>query len=1355
MKRSPLWAALALAATLALFPTAALQATPPEPEPVPQRQIPDVLKPWQSWALWNDLDRNCPRPYNDAKKPLCFWPSKLTLDAAQSGGRFTLSVNVYAETWVPLPGGDRLWPQEVKANGAPVAVVEHDGHPAVELQAGTWTLEGVFPWTDIPQQLDLPREIGLLALTLEGKPVETPLWDASGQLWLKRNAAAGETDKDYLSAKLNALLEDGIPLWLRTQVELIVSGKNREETFGTVVPEGWNIASVESPIPVAITDAGQMKAQVRPGKWTVTINAFRIDNPSTFRYAPGATPAVKEELIAFKASPIFRMVDITGPAPVDVSQTTFPGPWRAHPVYRWNTATAFGIHERLRGMGDQKPPGLNIERNWWLDDHGGGITFRDHISAAMQRLWRLDAAPGTELGSVRSGGQGQLITRNPQNGAPGVELRTRSLDLNATGRVPLATSLPAAGWQADADSLRVTLNLPPGWRLFALFGADWVNGDWLTAWTLLDLFLLLIFSLAVGRLWGPLAGVCAFLAFGLAYHEPGAPRYAWLVLLIPLALLRYVREDRGRRLLVVWKWLTVAALVLGLAPFVAQQLQQAIYPQLERTPWVAPNRAMAPTAPMALSVPAVTSSLHKSKGRMDKETYSSSAATSGRASEAETSNLAQDAKARIQTGPGVPDWQWRTVTFGWNGPVSASQQVRPILIPGWLERALAVLRVALLLALAAILLNARRWAAPLVKMGKAGKAAALIIAFTTVFSGVSPAARAEIPSKDMLNTLHDRLTEVSSAYPNAANIPSATLTLQDRRVILEAEIDTAAPTAVPVPCRLAGWSPLTVLVDGKPEATLRRADGNLWVALTQGVHRLRVEGMLGDITEWEWTFQLKPRRVQINAPGWTVRGVRPDGTPEGQIFFSLNKKAAAVETAYDRQDYQPIVSVRREVEMGLVWQVRTTVDRLSAPGKAIALRIPLLPGENVLTSNAVMHDGFIEVRLGAQDKAFTWTSQLPITPKLRLATHTADTWVETWQLSVSPVWNVAFSGLAPVLPDVAPLVPVWNPWPGEAVEWSVSRPEAIQGATVTVEKTGHTVTLGNRQHTSTLELTVRSSLAGDFLVGLPPDAELTSIQAGGQALPVRRDNGKVVIPLKAGDQEIHLAWKRNAPLALRATADPVALPVESANARTEMNVPESRWVLWAFGPTMGPAVRFWGILAFSLLAACVLGRLPGSPLKTREWVLLALGLTQVPLPAALTVIAWFFILAWRGGQQARTLRTPAFSFLQTGLILLTAITLGILIAAVSAGLLGQPDMFIVGNGSGHDTLRWYQARCGTGLPEPGCYTVSIWWYRLLMLAWALWLASALIRWLRWAWEQFSAGGCFRKESGIVKPPPIP
>jgi hypothetical protein len=1346
-----------------------LCAAPPAPSPG-DRQIPPALREWESWATWNDGHRFCPTPFNTADKHICFWPSRLNLQVDRAAGRWNLSVTVFSETWVPLPGSKDVWPVEVKLNGTAIPVVEHDEQPSVRLAPGTFRLEGGFLWNEIPQGIPLPSQIGVLALTVDGQPVSSPTWDAEGFLWLKRDASTEEADKDFLSAKVYALLEDGIPLWLRTQVELIVSGKSREEDIGSILPEGWKLASVESPIPVMIDDAGRMRAQVRTGKWTITASAFRLDNPPEFRYAPDAKPASAEELVAFRAKPDFRMVDITGSPSIDVSQTTFPSAWREYPVYRWDTATAFILSERMRGMGLQAPQGLTINRTLWLDENGAGLTFRDHITGSMQQIWRLDAAEGQDLGSVRSNGQGQLITRNPENHAPGVEIRSRNLNLEAVGRAERSGRLPATGWRADADSLNVSLHLPPGWRLFALFGADAVEGDWLTAWSLLDLFLLLIFTLAVFRLWGFVPAVVAFLAFGISYHEPGAPRFIWLALIIPLALLKVVPDGWGRRLVLIAKWIAIVLLVLIAAPFLSQQVQRALFPQLESVGRFAFSRAVGHTQAAhfeaAPNAAATAEELHSriqdqetplpqrqaeaDSGQMSVKVFSGGWSKS-RGSSSDKSNLLYDAKARIQTGPGVPEWTWRTVTFRWNGPVAASQQVRPILISVGLERVLTVLRIVLLLALAAILLGVRRWSGKVFR--GAGQAALWAALLTLGF----PTARAqEIPDKETLETLRERLLEPSDAYPNAANISSVALSIREGKLSMDAELHTALQVAVPLPGQLPDWSPLSVIVDGKPEPALRRDDGYLWVVLPAGVHRVQVEGRLADVTEWEWTFLLKPRRVTIDAPGWNVSGVRPDGVPDQQIFFAQQQKATAGQASYDRQDYQTLVVVERHLELGLIWQVRTTVSRLSPEGKAVSLRVPLLPGENVLTSNAIVKDGCIEARLGAQERAFVWESELTIADTLKLSTKPGDTWVERWNLVVSPVWNVTISGLPPVfLPGNPELVPVWHPWPGESVELAISRPEAIPGATVTVNKGTQSISLGARQRTTSLNLSLRCSLGEDFLVGLPAGAQVTSLTFNGSTVPVRKDGDKVIVPLRPGEQRLALEWKTNTPLGFLARAEQVTLPVESANITTQMSVPDNRWVLWTNGPLRGPAVRFWTVLVCCFIAAWVLGRLELSPLRPFEWGLLALGLTQVPLVLGLIVVAWLFFLAWRGRESFLRLPVLGYNFLQVVLIGLTGISLLVFIGVVWEGLLGDPLMFIIGNDSTPSNLNWYQPRCDSALPTPGCYSVSIWWFRILMLAWALWLAASLIRWLNWGWKQFSTGGCFRKEQKKpATPPPL-
>lgn len=1429
--------ALTAATLFPWFIPRAAMAAPPDGNH--GRSIPEPLRPWEDWATWDEAPiRGSPTPYGNAKKPLPFWPSRLEFQADGAGAKFRLGVTVFRDAWVPLPGGpDAAWPQEVRANdgGDSLAVVEHHGVPAVRLGPGTHWLEGSFRWPELPRGLPIPREIGLLALTVDGRAVETPAWDDQGFLWLRRDGAAEPADKDFLSLKLYAALEDGIPLWLRTEVELTVAGKSREEDLGTVLPEGWRLAGVESPLPVAVDGAGRMKAQVRAGKWTVRVDSFRTDDVREIRYPAGAKPAAEEQLVAFRARPDFRLVEITGAPSVDVSQVAFPGRWRELPVYRWETSpeggTPLRIEERMRGMGQGKPAGLTVARELWLDEDGRGLTFRDHLSGTQQQIWRLDAAPGQDLGSVRNAaGEGQLITRNPQNAAPGVEIRTRAVDLKATGRMGrramgASASFPAVGWQTDAESLNATLNLPPGWRLLALFGADYVRGDWLTAWTLLDLFLLLVFALAVGRLRGIAAGVLAFCAFGLAYHEPGAPRFVWLLLLVPLALDHVLPPPAtaatgtatARRVVNVARWACVALLVLVLVPFVGRQVQQALYPQLEPIgerslgfPSLA-GGPMSRNAPMAVpAVPAPVGGEGEDQNAYDRsgQPGQPSSALSKQPSQVRKENLFYDAKARIQTGPGVPEWTWRTVSFGWNGPVGAAQRVRPVLISLGFERVLTILRVALALALAAVLLDGggarggdrrprvngdagsfrwgnflrRRHRPPGATGGPTATAATtavvLFLAAGLALSPVAPSARAQatpvpassattvLPDQETLRQLRDRLLEPSDAYPNAADLPSVALTLDGRRLVLEAEVHAALQTAVPLPGRLPAWSPVSVRVDDQPEAALRRDDGFLWVVVPPGVHRVRVEGLLPpDVAEWEWTYGLRPRQVRITAPGWTFSGVRPDGVPEAQVFFTRQEKAAASSSSaasYDRNETQALVVVDRWLELGLVWQVRSTVRRLTPAGKALALRIPLLPGENVFTADAAaVRDGSMDVRLGAAEETFTWESGLAVTDRLPLTTRAGDGWVERWHLDASPVWNVQLAGLPPVFePANDQLVPVWQPWPGEGVELTISRPEAVAGAVVTVGRALHDVSLGSRQRTATLNLTLRASLGEDFPVTLPPGAEVTSLTHNDRAIPVRMTDGnRLVVPLRPGEQTLAVAWRLNDPLTFRTKVNEVRLPVESANVTTVVHVPGDRWTLATFGPTRGPAVRFWVILGCALIAAVVLARLggrSGSPLGTVSWMLLVVGLTQVWLPAALLVVAWLFALGWRGDEARFARLGPAghngYQVLLVGLTLAAVVTL---LATVAEGLLGSPEMFILGNGSDRTFLRWFQARSEGGgvLPRPGCLTVSVWWYRLLMLGWALWLAASLLRWLRWGWGNFTRGGVFRQRPPRQEAPP--
>jgi hypothetical protein len=1314
--------------------------------------LPPALERWQEWVLHGVADVGCPSPYDDAKTRLPLWPATLSLAVDGQGGSFELVVRAFAPAWLPLPGDADTWPEQVELDEEKVPVVARDGLPSVRLAAGSHRVRGRFSWQGPPERIAIPSSIGILALVRDGQEVQLPDRDSKGVLWLRR-ARTLEAEQDQISAQVYRVLEDGLPLWLRTEVELTISGRSREEDLGCILPTGWLLSYVEGPIPVAVDAEGRLKAQVRAGTWRIRVDAFRTTDTRELASGEGRTPTVANELVALRARPEFRSTEFEGAVPVDVNLTTFPEAWRSLPVFRWETSAPLRWIVKDTGGGLRQPDQFEFSRHLWLDDDGRGITSEDRITGRCREISRLDAAAGHQLEVVRVDGERQLITRNPANGAAGIEVRAARPKVEAIGRTERTATLSATGWQSDADRLNVTFALPPGWRMLALFGADRVDGDWLTAWTLLDVFLLLVFTVGVFRMRGLVAAAVAFLAFGLAYHEAGSPRLTWLFLLAPVALLQATRSPRARWWLGAWRLLAAGFLLLHLVPFIAAELQESLYPQLEPGGIHYRPRGLE----SFLGFDRIQS---RRQSGADMSFLPESSVTDARVSDALDKGLAHQGQlvvnglqltrdnmlfapgTRTQTGIAKPAWNGNQVVCRWDGPVSGEQTLRPVLLPAWLHRMLAVVRVGLLVLLLRELLRPAA-GSPRPPEPPAVPVAALLVGLG-LWAGAPAAMAQDFPPPELLEELRGRLLEPAPAFPDAAEIPQATLEIDADRLRLQAEVHVAAAAAVPVPGRLPTWSPLTVTVDGQPATACRREDGYLWVWLPTGVHQLAVEGLLPQASEWVWTSQLMPRRITVNAPEWNVRGLRRDGRPEGPLFFTRRETAAAGTAAYDQRNYRGVVEVDRVLELGLLWKVHTTVRRLSEPGLAITLQVPLLTGERVLMGRGDGPQGSIEVTLPAGGTEFAWEGEIPIAPVIRLESQAGPEWVERWSVVPSPVWNLGSEGLAAIYEaERDALVPVWHPWPGESVTLALERPEAVAGRTLTIQSAVRRLELGSRRRKSFLTLEIESALGGDFSVGLPAEATVNAARIDGRVLPIRREQGQVLVGLQPGRQKLELEWSTDRPLLARAAFEPVGLPIEAANLTSEMTVPQSRWILWAHGPLRGPAVRFWAVLAVAVVLGVGLGRLAGSPLATHEWVLLLIGLTQVSVFAGAAVVGWLFLLARRGRQDPQAGHWLAFDLGQLVLIGFTVASLVTLFVVVSRGLLGHPEMFITGNGSAGNRLVWFAPAAGRELDRPWVFTVSIWFYRLLMLLWGLWLANAITRWLVMGWRQFTSGGAWR------------
>jgi hypothetical protein len=507
---------------------------------------------------------------------------------------------------------------------------------------------------------------------------------------------------------------------------------------------------------------------------------------------------------------------------------------------------------------------------------------------------------------------------------------------------------------------------------------------------------------------------------------------------------------------------------------------------------------------------------------------------------------------------------------------------------------------------------------------------------------------------------------------------------------------------------------------------------------------------------------MKPHRVVVQAApepetGWRVDGIHESGVPDGTLTLSriqAKGQTAAHEASLAPESLPPFVRVHRRLLLGLAWELETTVTRLTPKGNPIVLSIPLIEGESVTSEGLRVRAGVAQVSMSPQQDEASWRSVLKVQPKVVLTAPKQVDWSEAWQLVQGPIWHVEHRGFAPIHADgTEAQTPTWRPWPGESLELQITRPNGVGGKTSTIDRARLTLSPGQRATDATLELSVRSSRGLQHVVTLPPQARLQQARSGSTELPLRQEGQKVTVPISPGSQHLVLQWRQSGVLSNRFVVPRVELGGSAVNVSIAVKVPQSRWVLLTGGAHAGPAVLFWSLLGVLIVIALGVSRIGLSPLRTRQWVLLLLGLSQVPVWSALIVVGWLLALGWRE-------QTPSwgsrgrFNLRQIVLGLWTVPAAVVLLMSIERGLLGRPDMQIKGNGSsGHD-LAWFADRVADLLPQPWLISLPLWVYRVAMLAWSLWLAWALIGWIGWAWRAYLSGALWRRREPPEVPPTV-
>lgn len=717
-------------------------------------------------------------------------------------------------------------------------------------------------------------------------------------------------------------------------------------------------------------------------------------------------------------------------------------------------------------------------------------------------------------------------------------------------------------------------------------------------------------------------------------------------------------------------------------------------------------------------------------------------------------SLQQDPKAIVQTGPGVPTWSWRSWNLNWSGPVDKEHKIELVTLGQTAHMILSFLRILLLVLLSAVIIR-RAMAiirlkrdggapsgdpgksAPPAKAAKAAAATALLLC--TLAPAIASGAEEPIPDRQILDDLGERLTRNPDCWPDCVSTSSLAVEIDDSTLTLTAQVNAGDDASWLLPGPANNWVPESVTVDRKGTSSMALLDdGFLHVRLGEGPHTVVASGPAPPNDAVTLEFGQLPHRVTVEAPGWSVDGIREDGRADTSIQLNRTRTEEGDGDApeFDENAYPPWLEITRTLDLGIPWLVHTSVKRVSPTGSPVMTRIPLLKGESVTESELQVEEGHVILSMGRDDTEVRWSSTLEEQPEMELVAPEGKPWTEVWVLSSSPIWKCEHDGIPPIKhKSGGKLEPRFRPWPGEKLSLKATRPSGVEGQSVTIDSAMLTVSPGIRLITADLELSIRSSQGGVQKITLPQKAEIQSLTVNGAERPVRQEGRTLEITLSPGSQEIEVSWQQPGGIVFKTVVPKVDLGGPAANVRTIVNLPDDRWLLNTSGPDWGPAILFWGYLLAILIGGFILGMLKLSPLRWWQWMLLGLGLTQVPAPVALIIISWFFVLAWRKR------KPPAHFFwhnsLQIVIGIWTLVALICMFVAVYSGLAVQPDMQVAGTGSSNSHLVWYTDRIDGAMPTPIVFSLHSMIWKATMLVWSLWLAASLVMWARWGWKAFS------------------
>ena len=1311
------------------------------------------------------------------------------------GAKFELKVHAFAESTLQLPYSQSFKPQSVRLNGQEIALGGGNSAPEVLVPIGTHTLLGELVWTEEsePRYLEISRS-GIVRLSIDGEQVAHPSLQGGGsRLWFSNEITDTPTTTTTPDTELVRVFRhfiDDVPQTLTTYIRVTITGNPRTLDFGKVISGEYEITNLSSRWPAILSSDGNLVVQVSQGSNNIQINARATDQLSEFRYEK--TSPVWPDLEYWGIQPMhhLRIIRMEGARRTDLSQVNAPRRMQQSTGFVLTGNDELQLIEEQRGSVQPYASMFDISRDIWLNFKGNSYTVADSVRTDVASAQQVSSL--IPLGEVRVNGNSRLIVydESSEEQLTSIYLKPEDSFLSSTSKVSRSEPLPPNTWSVEAENLNARLHLPPGWMMLWSHGIDDVEGSWFSKWGIWDVFIALLLLCLVWGLGGWKWTAIVAGTVLISYQLDNAPTFGWVVLAGMCYALKAINHVKLNQIVTVSFWVVFFVVGAACVFHATISMRNALHPQLaaqsptfEETVATSLARRFTAEEVDRMSIADLSDFFRKASERFNStapRTSTSFATGDELMEEVVTTGTympASDPTARIsqspnvvargsrvnlgtdlgeslalsgteprtydptlpiaiQTGPGRPNWQWQTVTLNWDGPVAQDQQMTLVLMGPWFTRLLYLFSaIATLVVLAYFLYLKVPRVKNCVKTVLPGTSGVASLVFLAML--VNPQdVQADIPDADLLKELESRLLALPDCLNECAYLEEAKVTVSDGVLTIGMQIHAEDRIAIPLPSENNTWN-LIDLRKGTNQLPLLRERSRLYTLLDEGVHDIVLTANVTGLDQFDVAFELIPGHLAIDAPNWRIEGLIRGQVDDRELtFYRVNSEEQVVSTTDTTTNFAPLeitpyVSVLRQIVLSYEPTIITRVARVAPYTDEFTVRIPLLPNEQVTTTDMSVEDEHMVVNLKANQGSITWESKFLVDSTITLSAPSIAERTERWSIVGSDFWSYDFEGVVPI--DEGDNHTMFVPLSNEVLQIDVQQTQPVPGESITISSVNAFHEVDSQSTTTDLELIILASQPGDLEVTLPEDANIESLMFAGEFLSLPSNN-VVLLPVQPGNHRYTLDWTTNRGISVAYRPPAASFSQPAVNSSTDVQLPENRWILWLSGSSLGTTVAFWSVLVGVVLAAVVISQIPSFALSTRDAVILAAGASLVDLKMLVYVGVWFLAIWFKSRTKEEITRPWIYRLGQLVLTGITLLVLYVLASTIVAALTNDPNMYIVSASYFNDWFTWFSDEITGEVPSPWILSVPMWVYFVLILAWVMWLVFTLLQWMRAWWE---------------------